>query len=504
LQPTEETGRKEKLPSDSSYLNRLLVLLVGLMFIVFYIETMITPSLPSIRTEFGVSIAQASLVIAFYAMSGTALVPVIGKLGDLFGKKRVLVYVLLIYAVSVSITSFSPNFTFLLATRTVQGIGISIAPLIFSLVREEFPRDRLPKAVGLLSGMSGAGLAVALPLGSLISNNFGWQGTYHTAIPFVVVLAVLTYLHVRESVYKRPNVKIDYVGASLLAAALAIIILTLAQGATWGWSSATTIFSAITGAGLLLPLVLYERRYLAKGGEPILNLRLLALRNVVVTNLAIFGLLGFTLAEQVFVYKFELPSPVGFGLDIFQTGLSIVPFAVASFVFAPIAGQFVPKTGVKPLAIFGSLLSGLAFLLVAQATSYSELLIGMFAVGAGISIMTSTVQNLLLLTVDPADTGLANSLAYVFGNLGDCIGAPVAASILSTFTISVLVVHSQTVGPLYQSFPSQAAFQYCFYVAAIVFIAIAILIAFAKEVLGKRASVNSSGEEAKNAQVSGT
>ena len=143
---------------DAHYRNRLLVLLVGVMFTVFYIETMITPSLPSFTTEFGVSIAQASLVIAFYAMSGTALVPVIGKLGDVYGKKRILVYVLFIYAAAVSITSFSPNFTFLLVTRIVQGIGISISPLVFSLVREEFPRDKLPKAVGLLSGMSGAGL----------------------------------------------------------------------------------------------------------------------------------------------------------------------------------------------------------------------------------------------------------------------------------------------------------------------------------------------------------
>ena len=475
---------------DAHYRNRLLVLLVGVMFTVFYIETMITPSLPSFTTEFGVSIAQASLVIAFYAMSGTALVPVIGKLGDVYGKKRILVYVLFIYAAAVSITSFSPNFTFLLVTRIVQGIGISISPLVFSLVREEFPRDKLPKAVGLLSGMSGAGLAVALPLGSLISNYYGWQGTYHTAIPFVIVLAVLTYVLVKESPYKRPNVKIDYIGATLLGAPLALVILTLAQGPTWGWASVNTISSAAIGIGLLLPLVLYERHYLAKGEEPILDLRLLAMRNVMVTNLAIFGLLGFTLAEQVFVYKFELPSPVGLGLDIFQTGLSIVPFAVAMFVFAPIAGQFVSKTGVKPLAISGTLLAVLAFLLVAQATTYTDLLIGMFAVGAGIAFLTSTVQNLLLLTVDPRDMGLANALAYVFGNLGDSIGAPIAASILTTFTISVLVGHAQSGEAIYKLLPSAAAFQYCFYVAAAVFITIAIVIAFAKEVLGKKAETN--------------
>lgn len=473
--------------SDPHYLNRLLALFVSLMFIVFYIETMITPSLPSIRSEFGVSIAQASLVIAFYAMSGTALVPVIGKLGDIYGKKRVLVYVLFIYAVAVSITSFSPNFTFMLIARTVQGIGISIVPLVFSLVREEFPREQIPKAVGLLSGMNGAGLAVAFPLGSFISNNYGWQGTYHTAIPFVILIAILTYVLVKESPYKRPNVKIDYVGATLLGASLVIIIYTLAQGPSWGWTSISTVLSATFGIALLLPLLLYERRYLAKGGEPILNLRLLGIRNVMVTNFVILGLMGITLAEQVFVYKFELPSPVGYGFDIFKTGLSLVPFAISMLIFAPLTGQFVSKTGVKPLAISGALIAVLSFILVAQSSTFTQLLTFMFIMGAGISIMISAIQNLLLLTVDPRDMGLANALSTVFRNLGDSIGAPIAGSVLSTFTVSLLVGHTQDGAAIYKSFPSAQAFQYDFYIAAAVFVVIAIVITFAKEVLGKRA-----------------
>jgi MFS family permease len=465
------------------------------MFTVFYIETMLTPSLPSITHEFGISIAQASLLIAFYAMSGTALVPVVGKLGDIYGKKRVLVYVLFAYAIAVSITSFSPNFTFMLVARIVQGIGISIVPLVFSLVREEFPRDKLPRAVGLLSGMNGAGLAVALPLGSLISNNYGWQGTYHTAIPFVILLAVLTYFLVKESPYKRPNVKVDYLGATLLGASLAIIILTLAQGPSWGWASIITVSSATIGITLFLPLVLYERYYLARGGEPILNLRLLSIRNVMVTNFVAMGLLGVTLAEQVYVYRFELPAPVGFEFDIFKAGLSIVPFAVAMLVFAPIAGQFVSKTGVKPLAFSGTLLAVLAFLLSSQLTTYTEWLICMFIVGAGLSIMVASIQNLLLLTVDPRDMGLANGLTAVFRNLGDTIGAPIAASVLSTFTVSLLVGHSQAGTAIYKSFPSAAAFQYCFYIAAAVFVIIALISLFAREVLGKNAKTERAQKE---------
>ena len=140
------------LTFDQRYLNRLLLLFVGLMFTVFYVETMLTPTLPSITSEFHISIAQASLLISLYAMSGTALVPVIGKLGDIYGKKRILVYVLFIFAASVSVTSFSPDYAFMLAARIIQGIGIAIVPLVFSLVREEFPEGQDSKGRGASQG----------------------------------------------------------------------------------------------------------------------------------------------------------------------------------------------------------------------------------------------------------------------------------------------------------------------------------------------------------------
>jgi MFS family permease len=254
------------------------------------------------------------------------------------------------------------------------------------------------------------------------------------------------------------------------------------------------------GLALFLPLVLYERYYLAQGGEPILNLRLLAIRSVIVTNLVIFGLLGVTLAEQVYVYRFELPVPAGYGFDIFKTGLSLVPLAVSMLIFAPIAGQFVSKTGVKPLACSGALLAVLGFLLSSQFTTYTEWLICMFILGAGLSIMLASIQNLLVLTVDPRDMGLANGLSYVFGSLGDAVGAPIAGSVLSTFTVSLIVGYSQAGTAIYKSFPSATAYQYCFYIAAAAFAVIAIISLFAREVLGKNAKTEQAqkGPQVKN------
>jgi MFS family permease len=484
MQATQEVTAKETPSSDPSYLNRLLLLFVGLVFITFYVEMMLVSSLLAIATEFGTSISQVSLVVALYGMSGTALVPVIGKLGDIYGKKRVLVIVLAAYATFVSVTGFSPSFNFMLVARTLQGIGIAIFPLLFSLVREQFPREKIPKAVGILSGMNGIGLAVALPLGSLISNDYGWRFTYHTAIPFVFLLAVLTYLLVRESPYNRPKVKIDYVGALLLGLSLASVVLALGEGATWGWTSVETLSLGSFGVALLFPLLLYERRYQARGGEPILNLRLLAVRNVMVTNLVILGLLGLTLAQVVYVFRLELPPPVGFGQSIFSAGLSLVPFALSMLIFAPLTGVVVSKVGVKPMAILGSLVAAVGFVYAAQTTGYAGLVASAIVVGAGLSTTLSAVQSLLLLTVEPRDMGLAAALNTVFRYLGNSIGGPIAGSVLTTFTVSLIVGKSSGGSSIYKAFPSVAAFQYTFYIAAAVFAGIIVVTFFAHEVLG--------------------
>ena len=150
----EETVAKPKF--DLKYANRNLILFALLAASVMYIEIMLTPSLPSIQKQFGVTYGQVSLVLALYTVFGTAINPIVGKLGDIYGKKRILMIVLALYCVMVTLTSFAPNFNVLLISRTFQGVGLGIFPLAFSLVREQFPRKLVPRAQGLLSAMFGS------------------------------------------------------------------------------------------------------------------------------------------------------------------------------------------------------------------------------------------------------------------------------------------------------------------------------------------------------------
>ena len=463
---------------DRRYTWKVMAIMAVLVMTVMYIEGMLTPSLPSIAGDFGVSVSQVSLVLSVYLVTGVALSPIAGKLGDIYGKKRVLTAILVIYAVAVSVTGFSPTFEFMVASRTIQGVGLTVFPLGMSLVREEFPREMVPRAQGILSGLFGAGFAVSLPLGSFVSNAFGWRFTYHSAIPLVAGITLAAFLLLRESPYRRPKGYVDYAGAASLAVALAMVVLGLSQGPVWGWSSVPVLALLLGGGLLLIPTALIELYQHRQGREVILDARLLRKRNVLVTNLVlVVGGFGMFLAFQALTFRLEYPAPVGFGESIFQTGLSFVAFAAPMLIFAPLASLLVTRLGTKPLTIAGCAIGSLGFYLATMANTVPQLLECMFVIGAGLAVMNSAVINLLALTVEPRDMGLATSLNSVFRNVGSSVGAPLAGSLMSTYTV---VAYGHV-------FPSDDAFRYAYLIAGFAFVLAAGIALFAREILGRRA-----------------
>jgi MFS family permease len=298
-----------------------------------------------------------------------------------------------------------------------------------------------------------------------------------------VLLAILVFVFVRESPFRRPETKVDYVGAALVGGSLALFVLALSEGATWGWLSVRTELLLLLGTALLPPLVWYELRYQSHGGEAIFDLRLIAQRNVMVTNVvgAVIGL-GMYAALLSMVYLFQMPSQSGgYGESTFGAGASLVPLALGMLVFAAVAGLLVSRVGTRPMTAFGAAVASTAFLLAIPPQPLGTLLVVEFFIGAGMGIANAGVINLLVLTVNPRDMGLATSLTSVFRNVGSSIGAPLSASLLLTFTVAVLTPF----GPV--AFPAFLAFQWSFGIAAACFAFAGIFVLFGHEVLGKNA-----------------
>jgi len=491
MQENQEARVKEKFPSDSrhqnareplaatselrqefdvGYANKALVLLSVATALIVYVDEMLVPALPKIVAEYGISIDHASLIISLYTVFGVAVIPVFGKLGDIYGKKRVIMYILAIYLVAATATSLAPNFNLILVSRFVQGTGLGVFALAFSLAREQFPRNLVPRAQGVISAVQVAGGAFGLIGGAVITNKFGWQGNYWIAVPIIAVFTVLIFLVVRESTERKSGVKLDYVGAAWLAASLTAIVLGLSEGPTWGWSSTPILGLLVVGLGSLVSLPFYERRV----AEPVLNLKLLSQRNMMASNLIIicFGL-SLGIAFQTLVYALELPPPSGFGIGITSVGVYLSPLAFVILPVALIVGRAIPKYGVKPFLYMGSVIAAVAFFLLSTSTSPGQIVAYMILYAFGGGMLSVSIQSLLVLSIAKSEMALGTSLNTAFRYVGQTLGAPVAGALLSTYVTSGAML------------PTRAAFQYCFYVSVAAFIIVGLISTFAREVIGK-------------------
>ena len=494
MQENEQARTEKRLPSDSrrqnartplaapselgqefdlGYANKALVLLSVMAALIFYVDTMLTPALPKIVAEYGICIDHASLIISLYTVFGVAVIPILGKLGDIYGKKRVILYILVIYLVAATATSLAPNFDLILVSRFIQGVGLGVFALAFSLAREQFPRNLVPRAQGVISAVQVAGGALGLVGGAVITNDFGWQGNYWIAIPVMAVLTALIFLVVRESTERKPGVKLDYVGAAWLAASLTAIVLALSEGPTWGWTSPPILGLTMIGPVLLVSLPFYERRV----AEPVLNLKLLSQRNMIASDLLVvcYGLsLGITF--QAVVYALELPPPSGFGIGITEVGVYLLPLA---FVILPVAlavGRAIPKYGVKPFLYLGSAVAAAAFFLLSTYTSSVQIEAYLIVYAFGSGMLTVSIQSLLVLSIAKSEMALGTSLNTAFRYVGQTLGAPVAGAILSTYVTGVTML------------PTRAAFEYCFCVPVAAFILVLLISTSAREVIGGHSS----------------
>jgi MFS family permease len=484
MQNNDQPPAPAKPVFDLAYANRNLILFAILAASVMYIEIMLTPSLPLIQKQYGVSTGQVSLVLSLYTVFGTAINPIVGKLGDIYGKKKILTYVLISYAIMVTITSFAPSFNILLISRTFQGIGLGIFPLAFSLVREQFPRQMVPRAQGLLSAMFGAGLAVGLVGGAFVANSYGWPTNYHIATPLVVALTILIIYVVKESPYRNAKAKVDYIGAGVLGTAVALIVLGLSQGSYWGWTSAPVLGLIVVGLLMFVPLVPYEMKL---KGAAVLNFAQLRIRNVMVSNvLGVIAGMGMLLAFQSIVFQLEIVKPAGYGFSILTTGIYLLPLAVVMLVLAYPLGILISRVGVKPFLLSGSAIGAVGFMLLSTTTSAIQIPEYLAITSVGLAMLMVSMQNLLVLSVSPNEMGLATSMNTVFRNVGQSLGAPIAGSILSTFVVSFVV------GGATFSLPTTAAFQYTYYIAAASFVVGLVVSFLGREVIGKNAKVETS------------
>jgi MFS family permease len=462
-----------------------IIVLAVMALMVTYVETMVLPAFSAFRTFFdNAPTTTVVWIISAYLLVGTVATPVFGKLGDKYGKKRMLIIVMALYAVVVSIAGFTPNIGaafgvdranqiyLLIGVRAVQGLGMGMFPLAFAMLPEVFPAARVGQAQGIVSGMFAAGAALGLVGGGYIAYQFGWQLTYHTVTPIAILLVILAYVYLHESPHLSPK-PIDIPGIGSLGFALAMVMFGLTEGVYWGWTS----FSAVTFAGipwgvpefflLALAATAFFLYWEPRAPTPVVSFKALKERNIWISNVnAVIVGMGMFLIFVTLTILVEDPISPGFGYTEFQFGLVALPSALGMLAFAPLWGRWVAVKGPKPVMIVGFAIMGLGALgLALFHASILELMV--FAVPAlvGNVAVLIAMSNIIVLSVSPKELGIQTGMNQTFRNLGSAVGPVLAAAITATFTTAAVVAVTPR-GPITASVPSLTGFVLLFEITA--------------------------------------
>ena len=409
----------------------VVLLMAGVSFALS--QTLVIPAIPQVAEDLNASSTSASWILTGFLLSASIATPIVGKLGDLFGKGRVLTAVLLVFSAGSVMCALATSIGVMIGGRVIQGIAGGVFPLAFGIIRDTFPPEKMATGLGLLSAIFGIGGGIGLPLSGVIVDNLDLSWLFWISL-LALPAAVVAYLMVPPS----PPVartKVDWLGALLLSASLASILLGVTEANDWGWGS-LEILALMIGGVVLFALWL---RFEARIEQPLIELRILRRRAVATTNLA--GLLvGFAMFSSFLLIPQFAQTPesmgYGFGYSVTGAGLILAPAAVAQFISGPLAGKLGAHIGFRPTLAAGAGFATLAFAMLAlEHSQVWHFVVASTLLGAGISFAFASMANLIVGAVPQSDVGIATGINTVMRTVGGAFGAAVAVAILAGDTI---------------------------------------------------------------------
>jgi EmrB/QacA subfamily drug resistance transporter len=407
----------------------LAVLLVGAMAYALA-QTMVVPALPEIQRQLDTSATTVTFVLTGYLLTAAVATPIMGRLGDMFGKNRLIVVTLGVFGLGSLVSALSGSIEVLIAGRAIQGVGGAVFPLSFGIIRDEFPRERVSTGIGLISATFGIGGGAGLVLSGVIVDRLDYEWIFWLALIVVSGAIVAARRFIPESPVKSPA-RIDWVGAGLLSAGLVALLVAISEGNSWGWGSVRVVSLFAFAAAALLAWVGYERRV----PEPLVEMRMMRNRAVLATNLTGllvgFGMFGSFILIPQFV---QIPASAGFGFgaSVTEAGLYMLPSAATLLVAAPLAGWLGGRIGSKlPLQV-GTAIAAAAFAFLALVHDDPwSIYVGTSLFGLGIGFSFASMANLIVEAVDQRHTGVATGINTIMRLIGGSIGGQAAAAIVA-------------------------------------------------------------------------
>ena len=395
------------------------------------LQSLVVPALPQIQDSLHTSESAVGWVLTAFLLSASVATPIIGRLGDMYGKERLLMIVLLMLAFGTLISAIASSLGLMLLGRVIQGAGGGIFPLAFSIIRDEFPNERVPGAIGLVSSLLGIGGGAGVVFAGIVIENLSYHWLFWFPLAAIVVTAYLTWRYIPESPVKTPA-EINYRAAVLMTLGISGVLLAITETSTWGWGSPKTLGLLAVGSLLIVAWVREELR----SREPLVDMRMMAIRGVWTTNAAAF-LIGVGMYSSFILLPELVQEPkstgYGFGASVTTAGLFLLPTTIAIVVVGQMAGSLERRIGSRGSLIGGALFSLVSYvLLVADRSQAVEIYVAAGLLGIGIGLSFSAMANLIVQNVRQEQTGVATGMNAVTRTLGGAFGGQVAATLLAS------------------------------------------------------------------------
>jgi EmrB/QacA subfamily drug resistance transporter len=394
------------------------------------LQSLVAPALPDIQHALHTSVNSVSWVLTAYLLSASTATPLIGRLGDMYGKERLLVVVLVLLCVATVASAVATSLALMLVGRVVQGAAGGIFPLAFGIIRDEFPPERVAGAVGVMSALLGVGAGAGVVLAGPIVDHLSFHYLFWLPLIPLVPATVAIHLFVPESPVRVPG-RVNWTGAALMSAGLGAVLIAVSETAVWHWFSAKTVAVLAIGLVLLGAWVRSE----AQSRHALVDMRMMRIRGVWTTN-AVALLLGFGMyASFILLPDFvETPSRAGygFGASVTGAGLFLLPTTMAMLLVGAQTGRLQRRFGSKPPLLTGALITAASYVVLAVARSSRwEIYVAALLLGAGIGFAFAAMVNLIIENVGPGQTGIATGMNTVTRTVGGAFGGSAVASILA-------------------------------------------------------------------------
>ena len=391
----------------------------------------VLPAIPALERDLHTSATGSAWVLTAFLLAAAVATAIIGRLGDMYGKERLLLATLVILADSTLLAAVSKSLTMLIIARVLQGVAGGVFPLSFAIVRDRFPEDRVAGSIGFLSSVLGIGSGFGIVLGGVIIEHLSWHWLFWLPLAPTVLAAIATWWFIPESQQDRSPGRVNWLAALLVASGTGAFMFGLSETTVWGWGNVKSFLVIGAGLALIVLWVLVEVR----SDNPLVDMSMMRIRAVWTTNLAAATIgAGMFAAFIVIPQVAQAPKSTGYGYgaSVIVSGFFMLPSTIAMATLGSLAGKVTRRFGSKAALLSGSIIVTAAFAFIwVQHAHPIDMYLMSGGMGFGMGLAYSAMANIIVQAVPSNQTGVAGGMNTVVRLLGGAVGGQISATFIA-------------------------------------------------------------------------